>query len=591
VFNLDIENIIGIIDDILSINLTVIKKFDKKSTARSLKKYLLIDSKDKKYLLEIATNPIEIFYFKRTIEYQEKFSKLKHNFKLNMPLYVQSGNKFSYALYEYFDDISFCSNSKPIDELVQFYEKNSIEIETTDENIDKILDNFLSAWPKKFHSMIKRQKEFQAYAKELKEFKTIQVSYEHGDFTTNNIFNVSNNLYLTDFEFTRDFQPIGFDSLDYAVSTKNISKYENNFFYKVLHNQKYNLIEKINKKIDSNDIDIEIYNNFDDLILKENWIKLYDKGANYNLSFAWCDIWLKYFKKIDQDIFIFTIWNNENLVFLAPLYKSKNNLYLIGSDPDLFDSFNLLYENEKYIKQFYNCIYKNNYNIDFRYLDADSMCAKILVKYLYQNNINYDSKIIDTKPLTAFDSFQTKIKNNSDIKRCKNRAIKRYQSELNFTFSVQKDNNTMSEFIEIHKNRWKGGPFQKIDNYDLFIKDISQTNLVVLSKLYMKNKVIAYHLAYKDSKGILNSVIPSYSNKYNDLSPGKVLLFEILEYCRSNNYKVFDFGRGAEEYKYWFSNESTILFHIKTYSNSNFLIKIKNLSNKIFNKLIRVFYA
>jgi len=591
VFKLDIQNIIETINDTLAMDLTISKEFDKNITARSLIKYMLIDNKNKRYLLEIATNNIEIFYFKRTIEYQEKFSKLKHNFKLNMPLYVQSGNKLSYALYEYFDDISFFSNSKPIDELVQFYEENSIEIETTDENIDKILANFLSAWPNQFHSMIKRQKEFQDYEKKLRQFTTIKVSYEHGDFTTNNIFNVSNDLYLMDFEFSRDFQPIGFDSYDYATSTKNISKYENNFYYKDLHCQKYNLIEKTNKKVDNYDKEIEMYDNLDDPILKENWIKLYNKGANYNLSFVWCNTWLKHFKKTNQDIFIFTIWNDEKLVFLAPLYKSKNNLYLIGSNPDLFDSFGLLYENEKYIKQFYDFIFKNNYNIDFRYLDADSMIAKVLIKYFYQNNITYDSKIIDTKPKTEFDSFKIKTKENSDIKRCKNRAIKSYRSELGFKFSIKKDDKTFSEFIQIHKERWHGGPFQDIENFDLFIKDISQTDLVILSKLYIKNKTVAYHFTYMDSNSILNSAIPSYSNEYNAISPGKVLLFEILEYCKNNNYKVFDFGRGAEEYKYWFSNESSILFHIKTYSNSNILIKLKNLSNRIFNKLNRIFYV
>lgn len=590
-FKLDIQNIIKTINNSLDLDLIINEEFDKKTTARSLKKYLLIDNENKKYLLEIATNAIEIFYFKRTIEQQEEYSQLKHNFKLNMPLYIQKGNKLSYALYTYFDDISFVSNRQPIDELVQFYEENSIEIETTDENIDKILANFLSAWPNQFHGMIKRQTEFQNYNKKLRQFPTIKVSYEHGDYTTNNIFGISAELYLTDFEFSRDFQPIGFDSYDYVVSIKNIAKYENNMYYTDLHRQKYVLIEKINKKIDTHRVDMEIYDTLDDAILKENWIKLYNKGANYNLSFDWCNIWLKYFKKKDQDTFIFTIWNDEELVFLAPLYRNKNNVYLIGSNPDLFDSFGFLYENEKYLKQFYIFIFKNNYNIDFRYLDANSMIAKVLIKYCYQNNIAYDSEIIDTKPLTGFALYQTKIKLNSDIKRCKNRAIKNYQSELGFKFSVKKDDNMMNEFIQIHKERWNGGPFQNIENYDLFIKDISQTDLVILSKLYVENRTIAYHLAYKDSKGVLNSAIPAYSNKYIDLSPGKVLLFEMLAYCKNNNYTVFDFGRGAEEYKYWFSNESSILFHIKTYSNSNIFIKFKNLSNKIFNKLNRIFYV
>ena len=273
------------------------------------------------------------------------------------------------------------------------------------------------------------------------------------------------------------------------------------------------------------------------------------------------------------------------------MYICRNILYLIGSNPDLFDSFDLLYTNEKYIKQFYDFVFTNNYNIDFRYLDADSVIAKNLIKYLYQNKIVYDSQIVDTKPRISFDTFKIKTKENSDIKRCKNRAIKKFNEELNFEIKIDKNENVLDEFISIHKERWGGGPFENIKKYDLFIKEISQTDLVVISKLSIKSNTVAYHFAYKDSNNILNSAIPSYSNKYNDISPGKILLYEVLDYSKNNDDKYFDFGRGAEEYKYWFSNESSILFHIKTHSNKNIIIKAKKFINRILNKLNRILYA
>jgi len=587
----DIKNIINILNDKLDFNLVIDKKLSKKQTARSLLKYILKDTNNKKYLLEIAQNSIERFYFKRTIEHQKKLSELKHNFKLNMPLYVQSGNKLSYVIYEYFDNIAFVKDNKPIELLNQLYEKNSIEIKVTAENIENILSNFLSAWPNKYHSMIRRQKEFQDYKKELNKYDKLKVCYEHGDYSTNNIFNFKNYFYLMAFEFARDFQLIGFDSFYYLTSIKNSNKINNNKKYQYLHNIKYALIEKINKRIDNDDINIEIYDNLNDVILKNGWNNLYYEGANYNLSLQWCKTWIKYFLKKNQNIFIFTIWKDNKLVFLAPLYKIKSNLYLIGSNPDLFDSFSLLYSDEKYIKKFYDFVFNHKYNIVFKYLDADSTISKLLIKYLYQNNISYESQIIDTKPKTNFESFKIKTKENSDMKRCKNRAIKNYNNELSFNANIIKNTEVLNEFISIHKERWGAGPFESIDKYDLFIQEISTTDLVVLSRLDIKNETVAYHLGYKDSNGILNSAIPSYSNKYNDISPGKVLLYEVLKDCKDKNDEVFDFGRGAEEYKYWFSNESSILFHITTYSNENILKKIQNISNRIFNKLYRVFYV
>jgi len=581
----NVRNIIQILNNKLDNDFFLEKEFPKKSTARALQKYILIDENNKKYLLEVATNNIEIFYFKRTIKYQELFSKLEHNFKLNMPLYVQIGNKLSYSLYEYFENIIFLKNEKPIELLEDFYKKNSIEIELNDENIEKIIVNFLSTWPNMYHSMIKRQKLFRQWIEELKKLKRIKVSFEHGDFNGENIGLINGDIYLLDFEFSKEFQPIEFDIYDYyklkKIKTPYLEHYE-------LHKVKYELIDKINQKIDE-DATLEIYNEIDeDATLRNNWKSLYEKGANYNLSLEWVTTWLKYFKKDNQELFVFTIWNDDKLMLLAPLYKQKNTLYLIGSEPDLYDSFDILYEDSKYIKCFFAYIFKKNYQIDFRYIDSNTIVAKELIKYLYQNKISYESKIIDTKPIIKLDEFEFKTKEKSDIKRVKNRAIKNYNQELNFMYFIQKDNETIEEFIKIHKQRWQGGPFDSLKNFDRFIKDISKTNLVVLSKLALGNKTVAYHLGYKDSKNILNSAIPAYSNKYNNISPGKVLIYEIVNYLKVNGYQIFDFGRGAEEYKYWFANDSTILFHINTYSKNNVLFKIKYLFNKILNKLIRI---
>jgi len=579
-----INTILKTLNEKLFLRFLIEQKLLQKSTARSLQKYILKDEHQKKYLLEIASNSVEIFYFKRTLKNQEAFSKLQHSFKLNIPLYKQVGNKFSFALYEYFDDISFIKNEMPLNFLNEFYKNNEKEIELNNENIEKILSNFLSAWPNKFHSMIKRQKEFQDYKDELKKYKSIKVAFEHGDFTSNNIFLVNKEIYLMDFEFSRNFQPVGFDIFDYYTSIKK-NKID------MLHSKKYILIEKINDKMDKNNINIEIYNDLENVILMRHWEYLYIKGSNYNLSYLWCKLWLKYFKKKNQKIFIFTIWNDDNLVFLAPLYKSNNNLYLIGSNPDLFDSFDLLYTDVKYIKQFYNFIFKNNYNIDFRYLDANSVVSKVLIKYLYQNDLEYESTIIDTKPIVNLDNLKIKTKEKSDVKRCKNRAVKYFNAELKFEMSVDKNINVLDEFISIHKKRWEGGPFINIEKFDLFIKEISKTDLVILSKLSMKEKTLAYHLAYKDSFGVVNSAIPSYSNEYDDISPGKVLLYEILNDCKEKGMNMFDFGRGAEEYKYWFANQSSILFHIKTYNQKNIIFTIQKFSNRVFNKFNRMFYA
>ena len=580
-----IDNILNELIKSLNKNFKITKILQKKPTARSLEKYILKDENNDKYLLEIAQNSIEIFYFKRTIEYQERFSKLKSDFKCNIPLFVKSGNKLSFALYKYYENPIFLQNDLPVSILKEFNKLNKKVVETNEENINKIVTNFLSIWPYQYHSMIKRQKEFRIYKQKLKELNNIELCFEHGDFNGHNIMQVDGVNYLIDFEFSKDFQPIEFDIYDYyKLKKKNVTDIK----YYDLHKIRYELIDKVNMKIDD-DASIEIYQEIDDdAIIRDNWTKLYNKGANYNLSLVWCKTWLKYFKKENQELFIFTIWNADELKLLAPLYNQNNQLFLIGTNPDLYDSFDILYEDVKYLKFFFDYIYKKKYQMNFKYLDANSEVSKILIKFLYQNKIKYISEIIDTKPKTDLDIFKIKTKEKSDIKRCKNRAIKFFNEELKFEININKDDNTLNDFINIHKERWNGGPFVDIPKYENFIKDISNTNLAVISRLSIKDKTVAYHLAYKDSNNILNSAIPSYSNEYNDISPGKVLLYEILNYSKDNGDKYFDFGRGAEEYKYWFSNNSSILFHIQTIDNKKVFPKIQNFINRVFNKINRI---
>ena len=580
-----IDNILNELTKSLNKNFEITKIIEKKPTARSLEKYILKDENNNKYLLEIARNSLEIFYFKRTIGHQEMFSKLKSDFKCNMPLFVQSGNKLSFALYKYYENPKFLQNDLPVSILREFNKSNKEVVETNKENIDKILTNFLSTWPYQYHSMIKRQKEFRIYKEKLEELETIEVCFEHGDFNGHNIMQVDGVNYLIDFEFSKDFQPIEFDIYDYyKLKKKNVTDIQ----YYDLHKIKYELIDKVNVKIDD-DASIEIYQEIDDdAIIRDNWTKLYNKGANYNLSLVWCETWLKYFKKDNQELFIFTIWNGDDLMLLAPLYKQKNQLSLIGTNPDLYDNFDILYEDSKYLKFFFDYIYKKKYQMNFKYLDANSEVSKVLIKFLYQNKIEYNSEIIDTKPKTDLDVFKIKTKEKSDIKRCKNRAIKKYNNNLEFIYKLDVGKNILSDFIFIHKKRWNGGPFDKINNLELFFNDINKTDLAVISGLSLNDKIVAYHFGYIDSNNILNSAIPSYSNEYNDISPGKVLLYELLNYSKDNGDKYFDFGRGAEEYKYWFSNESSILFNLTTYNKKDIKHIVKKFIFRVINKIKRI---
>lgn len=328
-----------------------------------------------------------------------------------------------------------------------------------------------------------------------------------------------------------------------------------------------------------------IYNEFNDELIK-NWKNLYDKGANYNLSYEWCSLWFKYFGK-NKKLNIITLWENNELKLLAPFYSFRERLFLIGTKPDLYDEFNILHEDIKAFNKFHDYISANQLEISFNHINCESEIAKTLIKKISSISRKNLSSVTETKPVIN-NEFKPKRKLKDDIKRCQNNAKKYYEDEVIFEYSTERTPETIEEFIKLHTNRWNGGILVKKEGVSDFIREILKNKEIsTLSRLYLKNsnKTVAYHLGYLDSNKVFWSSMPSYNIEYKPISPGKVLLFNLISECFEKNVIKFDFGRGSEPYKNWFANDENILFNIKTYNKRVNMVKIKTLIEKILNKI------
>lgn len=140
----------------------------------------------------------------------------------------------------------------------------------------------------------------------------------------------------------------------------------------------------------------------------------------------------------------------------------------------------------------------------------------------------------------------------------------------------------LQEFIELHCKRWNGGPFQFLEGLKGFVKRLyTETRLCELHALGSDECTMAYHLGYRNSDGSVTSAMPAFDPDYQRFSPGKVLLYQLIMDKKDRNSR-FDFGRGAESYKYWFSNAEDVLVHIKTYRRLTFL---KNVFERLTSLL------
>ena len=330
---------------------------------------------------------------------------------------------------------------------------------------------------------------------------------------------------------------------------------------------------------------IKVFEELDEALVSV-WQDFYNKGANYNLSPEWCQLWFKYFAK-KQKLHIITFWEDRDLKLLAPFQIYRDRLSLIGTKPDLYDEFNILYQDSKYIDKLLEYIDQNKFEINFRHVNSETEIAKHLIKRFYAKGVKQISHVTETKPY-IYGSFSTQKTVESDIKRCRKNTVKHYKEDYSFEYSVENKQDFIDEFIAFHTYRWNGGMFIKKANLINFFKDVLlNTNSAVLSRLYFSesNKNAAFGFGYLDSSNKYWYSMTAYNHEYKKVSPGKVMLFEMINETFNKGMVYFDFGRGSEAYKNWFSNRESILFNIATYKHRIMVVKIRNLVEKILKKI------
>ena len=193
----------------------VLEVLPQKKTARC-PQTTIVEYNNSKKLVIIATTDIQKFYLKRSIENQKNFyDDFSEYFKFNFPEEYGDINNFSYAIYPYLENLKWTVGTKPLEILNELYSKKSKSYEMNDELLQKIEEDFLSAWPDEYREKIRNSKHYKEYFNKIKSLPEVQIYQGHYDYAVNNILNDGKDLYLMDFEFSKNFQPVGFDEYHY----------------------------------------------------------------------------------------------------------------------------------------------------------------------------------------------------------------------------------------------------------------------------------------------------------------------------------------------------------------------------------------
>jgi len=126
----------------------------------------------------------------------------------------------------------------------------------------------------------------------------------------------------------------------------------------------------------------------------------------------------------------------------------------------------------------------------------------------------------------------------------------------------------LDKFFDMHIKEWgsRGERSRYLEEKNREYDKLLLTNFEYadFAKLKFGEDIVAYHLGY-NYRGHFYYTRPTFDIQYSHFSPGKLLLAKLIEREIEHGTKIFDLGRGQQEYKYWFSKDELPLLALRVY--------------------------
>jgi len=338
---------------------------------------------------------------------------------------------------------------------------------------------------------------------------------------------------------------------------------------------------------------IDVVNSEQELYeMAEEWAELLQNSHSNTifLTFEWISTWWKYLKD-DRELMILTARDeNEKLIGIAPLMRSKcrflhflrlNVVEFLGSVHSDYLDFILLKDKEEGILE---AIFKYLMEHDSEWdilnlldIPDNSETLKYIPKKLIE--LNHTNNVKSVCPyINLPDKWELYLLSLSKKRRKKLKYyLRRLKKDFHFQFGEvgEKDNikEKMDKLYSMHERRWKErgavGDFSDY-NFAQFHKAIAsnflEINRLDLFYLSINGDIVSmlYAFRYNQKTFYYQS---GFDPKYTKYSIGTVLLGCCIENAISKGMKEFDFLRGNELYKYdWGANQYRKNIHCQIYN-------------------------
>ena len=363
------------------------------------------------------------------------------------------------------------------------------------------------------------------------------------------------------------------------------------------------------------DLKIEIHSSFT-ATLEDIWENFEKESLNYCFqNYYWLKHWYNTTSKKNKiEICILLILQKNKLVMILPFYIEKEKgmklLRWLGDEQADYMNGLFLKNHQIYEKDFlilWELIKKQIPAFDLVYFEKqpefiDDM-HNPFVRYLKANKNNISNSLVLTNSLDLFFKKNLKKKFLADTRRRSKNLSKEGEVEFkvcdinNISEKTKVTREMLSQKINrVNNLKLKNFLNQDAQNFYLGFENSKFSNgQLHISSLNLNKKILSVHwgVVYKN---IFYHLMPSISqNEFMKYAPGRLLLFNLIQWSIDNKIYKFDFTIGDEGYKRDWTKENNFLYD---YVESNKLkaypfylyLKIKNKLKKylIFKYIYRL---
>jgi len=172
-------------------------------------------------------------------------------------------------------------------------------------------------------------------------------------------------------------------------------------------------------------------------------------------------------------------------------------------------------------------------------------------------------------PKLDYALFPTKRRENQ-VHRIKSGARKLAEQGYTLTIGAETSDDLWAAFCDLHRARWSASPFHTREGaafYDELRRELGRQGQVEFSYLALHGRPVAVHFGFRDPRKIY-FYMPVADSEFRNRRVGAVLADAMVEHY-ATSHREFDFLRGDEDYKYWWTDDVTVNFRLLIFRRDN----------------------